>query len=100
MANYYPWNTQTFIAWVKAELSKGEDPQDLAKNLRIPVPVFSEWLLQSSPSAVSPITLEQIHAVARLRGWKLDKTLEWLGIGSAHLAELKAEARAASRTKG
>lgn len=88
MVNYYPWKVQDLGNWLRLEIATGKSLQDLAEGLQIPRHILNEWLSVSSPFTWSTITQDQIEGIAYYRGWSFRKTLEWLGVGSAHLEEL------------
>lgn len=92
MTNYYPWNIRTLIAWVKTEISAGKPPAELADELQLNFHTLKDWLSALSPSEFALIELDQIHAIARYRGWTTERTVQWLEIRPAHLAELKQQA--------
>lgn len=86
--NYYPWKMKVLAEWLMLEMSTGKSPQDLAETLHSSPHLIHQWLML--PAA--PIGFEHIQAIAHYRGWSFDKTVRWLGIGLAHLEELKAHA--------
>ena len=88
MVDYYPWKILTLMNWLKSQASTERELQELANELEIPRYVLNDWLRVSAPLAWSTITPEQIQLIARYRGWSFDKTRDWLGISSEHLAEL------------
>ncbi|MGF1524039.1 MAG: hypothetical protein ACFBSF_17110 [Leptolyngbyaceae cyanobacterium] len=88
MVDYYPWKILTLVTWLKSHAPTQRELQKLAKDLEIPEHILNDWLRVSSPLAWSTITRRQIQLIARYRGWSFDKTQEWLGISSEHLAEL------------
>ena len=85
----HPWKVQALVDWLKAEGSQGKDHTALASDLNISQDLLDDWLMTPLPA----LTLENIHSIARYRGWTLDSTVQWLGICSAHLAELNVWAR-------
>lgn len=92
--NYYPWKMKVLAEWLMLEMSTGKSPQDLAETLHSSQHLIHQWLML--PAA--PIGLEHIRAIAHYRGWSFDKTVRWLGIGLAHLEELRARSGNQSST--
>jgi len=85
MVNYSPWHIQKLVDWLRLELSVGKSSQELAENLCVSQDLLDDWLTLPLPN----ITLDNIRSIAHYRGWSVDRTAQWLGISSNHLAELK-----------
>ncbi|MDB9527077.1 hypothetical protein PN498_13835 [Oscillatoria sp. CS-180] len=87
MANYYPWKIDSLKNFLELEMCCGRDLKEIANRLSISSSVLKGWL--TPPYSITlTITFEQIRAIAHYRGWSIDKTLEWLEIGPAHLKEI------------
>lgn len=84
MVNFYTWNTQALVNWLRQELSTGIKPDDLCEELCASRSVFQEWMVLPFPE----ITAEQICAIAHYRHQDCDTVIEWLGIKPAHMEEL------------
>lgn len=84
-----PWKMQALVGWLKAESSQGKDHIALASSLNIFQELLDDWLMTSLPE----ITLENIHSIARHRGWIIESAVQWLGICSAHVVKLYVWAR-------
>ena len=85
MTNYYLWNVEALSDWIKFEISIGKEPSQLANDLDVSRHILREWQIRQSMN----ITLEQIEAIARCRGWGFDRTIDWLEICPEHLEELR-----------
>lgn len=85
MINYYQWNTQELVNWLRSEIARAGTLQDLSDRLGIPRPVLREWLVLPFPM----ITLQQIQLISFYRDLSFDATVEWLEIKSAHMSELQ-----------
>lgn len=78
--SYYPWNLQELVVWLKEEQSRCQGFQALASTLGIPQQTLLAWLRGTN----TDITLEQLCAIARYRGWSTQVTVQWLEIKPAH----------------
>ena len=85
MRNYYLWNAQLLADWLTVEISAGKSLRELADNLEISQDSLIQWLTRTVPA----IRIEHIQSIAHYRNWSFERTVQWLGICSAHLAELK-----------
>ena len=82
--DYYPWNVQVLIAWLKLELTCRDSLRDLAAALKVPHQVLNSWFKDVMPA----ISLQHIRNIAEYRNWSMQRTLDWLDIKPAHLEEL------------
>ncbi|WP_017300895.1 hypothetical protein [Nodosilinea nodulosa] len=83
MQNYYPWNTEALLEWLKQELNNPEN-QGAETTLQVPRHVIRAWLTEPSPT----ITLAHIRAIAQHRGWNLNQIIDWLQLQPAHVQDL------------
>jgi hypothetical protein len=85
--NYYPWNVQALVDWIKGEvapLSCSGAAASPGSSLGISNDTLLDWQVNPAPQ----ITLGHIVELARYRRWSFDQTVQWLGITLAHLEEL------------
>lgn len=99
--NYYPWNVQALVDWVKGEvapLSRSRAASSPGSSLGISSDTLLDWQVNPAPE----ITLEHIVELARYRRWSFDQTVQWLGINLAHLEELSGRqlSRGAAELRG
>ncbi|MBD0268828.1 MAG: hypothetical protein ICV77_11105 [Cyanobacteria bacterium Co-bin8] len=82
--NYYPWNIQALVEWLRAEMARDKAVKGAVTGLDISPDTIEDWMVSRSID----ITLDQIQAIAHYRRWSIEQTTQWLGIKPAHFKEL------------
>ena len=82
--NYYSWNTQVLIDWLRQELCGFQNLRLMSAELNIPSHELQAWFTSPMPT----INLKQIQEIAKYREWDIDATMHWLGLKPAHIRSI------------
>lgn len=91
--NYYPWNVQVLVDWLKQELAHYKNLPILSHQLKIPTYELQRWFTSSMPH----LTLHHIRAIAAYRGLAMQEIIHWLDLKPAHIKELIAKENTAQK---
>lgn len=82
-AKFYSWNSHHLISWLELNFQT-RSAYKISRALGIPIHRIQAWRTHPMP----PISLDDLRAIARYRGWDLEQTRQWLSIQSSHFEHL------------